>query len=69
MTRTQLNEKIRWTPVDGNPSLVQLSFKNCDMWYTLDGTTVNSLADALKYTIMDKYVQSLLGIKMSEVTA
>ena len=36
------------------------------MWFTLEGTTVNSLADMLKYCILDKYSKSLLGLTAEE---
>lgn len=61
MTYTKLNsiKKLRWVEYDGHPSLQQLQFNNCGMWYTLDGTTVNSVDDMQKYIYMDRYANSL----------
>ena len=68
MTRLELDKKLRWTTHPEHASLSQLQFKNCGLWYTIEGTTVNSVANTEKYTIMDKHVRSLIGIKLSEVT-
>lgn len=55
---TALN-KLRWAEHPENSSLQQLQFKNCGMWYTIEGTTVNSLNDALKYVLMQQHGQAL----------
>jgi len=58
--------KLRWAEHPDYTSLQQLQFNNCGIWFTLEATTVNSLADMLKYTILDKYSRSLLGITAKE---
>ena len=67
MIKAQLYKKLQWVQHPDNSSLQQLQFKNCGMWYTLEGTTVNTLADALKYCIMDKHAKSLLGVSMEDI--
>lgn len=62
-----ISKKLRWVEHPENTSLEQLTFNNCGMWFVLEGTTVNSLADMLKYTIMDKYAKSLFGISLDEI--
>lgn len=57
-----INSNLRWTQHPENSSLVQLQFKQCGLWYTIEGTTVNTLADALKFSIMQRYSQAL-GVK------
>ena len=61
MSYTELKniKKLRWIEHPDNSSLQQLQFNNCGMWFTLDGTTVNSLADMQKYIYMDRYAKSL----------
>ena len=67
MTTQQLNSKMRWHEHPENASLQQLIIKNCGIWRVVDGTTVNSCADMLKYCIMDKYTKSLYGVAMEDI--
>lgn len=62
-----LSDKLRWGEHHESPSLVQLQFKNCGMWYTLDDTTTHSLNDAGKYCVMQKYARSLFNIEIKEM--
>ena len=62
-----ISKKLRWVEHPDHTSLEQLQANNCGMWFTIDGTTVNSVADMLKYTIMDKYAKSLFGISLEEI--
>lgn len=54
-----LENKLRWKQHPDYAALVQLELKNCGMWYTIEGTTTNALADAVKYCIMQRYARSL----------
>lgn len=63
----RISKKLRWIEHPDNTSLEVLQFNNCGMWMSLDGTTVNAVADALKYVIMDKYCKSLFGISLDDM--
>lgn len=62
-----ISKKFRWIEHPENNSLVQLQFNNCGMWFTLDGTTVNSVAEMVKYTIMDEHCKAILGISLNDI--
>mgnify|MGYP007071631072 CR=1 FL=1 len=62
-----LLKKLRWIEHPESSSLVQLQFNNCGMWYTLDGTTTHTLADAVKYCIMDDYCKSFFGLSLEDI--
>ena len=62
-----ISKKLRWIEHPENTALVQLQFNNCGVWYTLENTTVNTLADAVKYCIMDKYCKSLYGLSLDDI--
>lgn len=54
---------LRWGQHPESSSLVQLQFKNCGMWYTIEGTTTHSLNDAGKFALMDRHAKSLGFVK------
>jgi len=58
---TDISKKLRWVEHPESTCLVQLQFKQCGMWYTLEGTTTHTLNDMGKYIQMQKYSRSLYG--------
>lgn len=54
-----MTNKLRWTQHPECNSLVQLQFLQCGLWYTIEGTTVNAVADAQKYVLMQRHAQAL----------
>ena len=55
----ELSNKLRFAEHPDNSSLVKLQLNNCGVWYFIEGTTLNSVDDAGKFILLERYNRSL----------
>lgn len=59
VSNSKYSRKLRWGVHPEHPSLSQLHIKSLGVWYTIEGTTLPSVAEKQKLLTLEEYAVKL----------